>query len=229
MKCIIIDDDDASRTVLKQLVGQVSYLNLVAVCTKPSEAVSLLKKEQVDLAFLDIEMPEMTGMELLGSVAMPPTILTTTHKEYALDAFEHNIIDYLVKPVTLPRFIKAVEKAKAAHNKVNAQDGLMERDYFFIKKDSVHTKVPTKDILWIEALGDYITINTVNGKYILHLTLKSIEGKLSPDKFIRVHRSYIVNIDNVGMVEDTTIFINNVSIPVGALYKESFLKVLNLL
>ncbi len=216
-------------TVLKQLVQQVSYLDLVAVCTKPSEAVNLLKKEQVDLAFLDIEMPEMTGMELLGSIAMPPTILTTTHKEYALNAFEHNVIDYLVKPVTLPRFIKAVEKAKAMQDKQGIQDGVVERDYFFIKKDSVHTKVPTKDILWVEALGDYITIHTINGKYILHLTLKSIESKLPPDKFIRVHRSYIVNIDNVGMVEDTTIFINNTSIPVGALYKDNFIRVLNLL
>jgi DNA-binding LytR/AlgR family response regulator len=228
MKCIIIDDDDASRAVLKRLVQQVNYLDLVSVCSKPSEAINLLKKDQIDLAFLDIEMPEMTGMELLKSVAMPPTILTTTHKEYALDAFEHNIIDYLVKPVALPRFIKAVEKAKAIQDKLASQD-VVERDYFFIKKDSVHTKVPTKDILWIEALGDYITIHTLNGKYILHLTLKSIENKLPSDKFIRVHRSYIVNIDNVGMVEDTTIFINNNSIPVGALYKDNFIKVLNLL
>lgn len=229
MKCIIIDDDDASRNVLTHLVKQIDYLQLVGTFSGPAEALSTLKKDNIDLAFLDIEMPEMSGMDMLKSIDMPPTILTTTHKEYALDAFEHNIIDYLIKPIALPRFLKAVEKAKNHHVKLNSANGIIEKDYFFIKKDSVLNKVPVKDILWIEALGDYLTVHTAEKKYILHLTLKAIEGKLPHDKFIRVHRSHIVNIDNVGMVEDTTIYINNTAIPVGALYKENFIKVLNLL
>ena len=124
-------------------------------------------------------------------------------------------------------FLKAVEKAHN-HIKKHTTHTTIDKDYFFIKKDSVLNKVPLKDILWIEALGDYLAIHTFDKKYVVHLTLKAIEGKLH-DKFVRVHRSYIVNIDNVGMVEDTTIYINNTPIPVGALYRENFVKVLNLL
>jgi DNA-binding LytR/AlgR family response regulator len=228
MKCLIIDDDDASRNVLTHLVGQIEYLQLAGVFNNPKEALKTLQKENIDLVFLDIEMPEMSGIDLLKSMPMPPTILTTTHKEYALDAFEFNIVDYLVKPITLPRFIKAVEKAKTNFSK-NSTAEMVDKDYFFIKKDSVLTKVPIKQILWIEALGDYLTVNTVDKKYIVHSTLKAIEGKLPPDKFVRVHRSYIINIDNVSSIEDTTIYINNTAIPVGAIYRENFIRVLNLL
>jgi len=228
MNCIIIDDDEASRSALSQLIKQVDYLQLQQVFPNPLDALSILKSGTVDLVFLDVEMPEMTGMELLKSMNMPATILTTTHKEYALDAFEHSIIDYLVKPIALPRFIKAVEKANHNYAKQHAANATIDKNYFFIKKDSVLNKVPLKDILWIEALGDYLAVHTFDKKYVVHLTLKAIEGKLN-DKFIRVHRSYIVNIDNVGMVEDTTIYINNNPIPVGALYREDFVKVLNLL
>jgi len=227
MKCIIIDDDEASKSVLTKLIKQVDYVELVAVFSNPIEALPTLKKGNIDLVFLDIEMPEMSGIDLLKTIDMPPTILTSTHKEYALDAFEYNIIDYLVKPITLPRFIKAVEKAQN-HVKQNSQ-AIADNNYFFIKKKSVHNKVPWKNILWIEALGDYLTVNTFEEKYVVHLTLKVIENKLPHGKFVRVHRSFIVNMDNVGLVEDTTIYINNNPIPVGALYKDSFIKAMNLL
>jgi DNA-binding LytR/AlgR family response regulator len=226
MNSIIIDDDEACRTVLKQLIDQVDYLKLLGVYSSAMEANAALKKEKVDLVFLDIEMPEMTGMDMLKSFDMPSAILTTSHKEFALDAFEHNIVDYLVKPITMPRFMKAVEKARAIYKKHNISG---DKDYFFIKKDSVHTKIPTRDILWIEALGDYLTVHTFKEKFVLHLTLKAIVDKLPRDKFVRVHRSFIVHVDNISTIEDTTIYINNVSVPIGALYKENFQKVLNLL
>jgi len=229
MKCLIIDDDEASRTLLMHLIKQVDYLQLAGVCNSPAEGLKALQKETIDLVFLDIEMPEMSGIDMLKNIDMPPAILTTTHAEYALDAFEYNIVDYLVKPITLPRFIKAVEKARGLHSKNSPVSEIVDKNYFFIRKDSVLTKVPIKEILWIEALGDYLTVNTINKKYILHSTLKAIEGKIPQDKFIRVHRSFIINIDNVTSVEDTTIYINNTAIPVGAMYKENFIKVLNLL
>jgi DNA-binding LytR/AlgR family response regulator len=226
MNCIIVDDDDASRKVLSHLIKQTDFLNEVAACPNPVEAMKVLQKQEIDLVFLDIEMPEMTGMDMLKTLEnRPGVILTTSHKEYALDAFNLNVIDYLVKPVELPRFIKAVNKAK---DLISVKDQVSaNREYFFIKKDSVLTKVPVKDILWIEALGDYITVHTKEQRFILHATLKSIENKLPADKFIRVHRSYIVQMDNVKLVEDTTIYINDVSIPVGAMYKENFIKHLN--
>jgi DNA-binding LytR/AlgR family response regulator len=228
IKCIIIEDDEASKNVLTKLVKQVGDLELVAVFSNPVEALPMVKKGDIDLVFLDIEMPEMSGIDLLKSIEMPTTILTTTHKEYALDAFDHNIIDYLVKPITMPRFIKALEKAK--HNLAkNNSSVIADPNYFFIKKKSVHNKVSWKSILWIEALGDYLAVNTFEEKYVVHLTLKAIENKLPQGKFVRVHRSFIVNMDNVGLVEDTTIYINNNPIPVGALYKDSFNKAMNLL
>jgi len=225
MNCIIVDDDDTSRKVITQMAKQVGYLNVVKECRNPVEAISVLKEEDVDLMFLDIEMPEMTGMEMLKSLDLKPAvILTTSHKEYALDAFEHNVVDYLVKPFELPRFIKAITKVKDGSF---TKDFGVAKDFFFIKKDSVLTKVPIKDILWIEALGDYITVHAKDQRFVLHCTLKAVEQKLPSNKFVRVHRSYIVHLDNVKVVEDTTIYINDVSIPIGALYKENFIKRLN--
>lgn len=226
MNCIIVDDDDASINVFKQLAKQIDYLTIVQTCSNPIEAMNILNNEDVDVIFLDIEMPGMTGIDMLKSLDNNShVILTTSHKEYAVDAYELNVVDYLIKPLTLPRLLKALTKIK---NAPNSKEGIhTEHDYFFIKKDSVLTKVPVKDILWIEALGDYITVHTKDHKYILHVTLKSVEGKLPANKFIRVHRSYIVHIDNIRTIEDTTIFINEMPIPIGAIYKENFLKRLN--
>ncbi|HXP48585.1 MAG TPA: LytTR family DNA-binding domain-containing protein [Bacteroidia bacterium] len=226
MNCIIVDDDDASKAVLTQMIKQVDYLTVIKTCSNPLEAMSILKNEDIDLLFLDIEMPGMSGMEMLKALdKRPQVILITSHKEYALDAFDLNVVDYLIKPITLPRFLKALSKIKS-----DTEEQLStSRDFFFIKKNSVLNKVPVNDILWIEALGDYITIYTKDERFILHSTLKSLESKLHADKFIRVHRSYIVQIDNIKKVEDTTIFINDNSIPVGALYKENFIKRINTL
>lgn len=230
MKCMIVDDDEMSRNGLRQVVEQVDFLKVAAVCNGPLEAMDILKKEKIDLVFLDIEMPGMSGIDLLKTLENRPlVIMTTSHKEYALDAFEYNVVDYLVKPVQLPRFLKAVNKAKELYDHSRSSIASGDKDYFFIKNNSVMTKVHIKDILWIEALGDYITIVTAAKKYVLHLTLKAIGEKLPADKFVRVHRSYIVTVDNISAVEDTTIYINSTPIPVGALYRENFLKRLNLL
>lgn len=158
MNCIIVDDDDASRKIIAQLAKQVAHLNIVKECKNPLEAIAVLKNENVDLIFLDIEMPQMSGIDMLRSLDnRPAVILTTTHKEYAIDAFELNVVDYIVKPVALPRFLKAVGKVKES---TDIKELTTSTEYFFIKKDSVLTKVPVKEILWIEALGDYITIHT---------------------------------------------------------------------
>jgi len=228
MNCIIVDDDEASRSVLTQMIKQVDGLDLIKTCSTPLEAMSTLKKEKPDILFLDIEMPEMSGMEMLRALdSRPQVILITSHTEYALDAFDLNVVDYLIKPITLSRFLKAIAKVKGSSDA--KEQFSMSKDYFFIKKNSVLNKVPVKDILWIEALGDYITIFTKDERFVLHSTLKSLENKLNTNKFVRVHRSYIVQIDNVKKVEDTTIFINDQSIPIGAMYKENFIKQINTL
>ena len=230
MNCIIVDDEEMSRNALKQLIERVDFLNLIKICDGPIEAINTLKNEKVDIMFLDIEMPDMSGMELIKSLdTRPMIILTTSHTEYALDAFEYNVVDYLVKPVMLARFLQAVTKARDLFENSQNKIDSFDKDYFFVKSNSVMHKLLIKDILWMESMGDYITINTANKKYILHLTLKAIEPKIPSDKFIRVHRSFIVAIDNITSVEDTTICINNKLIPVGAMYKENFIKRLNLL
>ena len=230
MNCIIVDDEEMSRNALKQLIERVDFLNLIKICDGPIEAINTLKNEKVDIMFLDIEMPDMSGMELIKSLdTRPMIILTTSHTEYALDAFEYNVVDYLVKPVMLARFLQAVTKARDLFENSQNKIDSFDKDYFFVKSNSVMHKLLIKDILWMESMGDYITINTANKKYILHLTLKAIEPKIPSDKFIRVHRSFIVAVDNITSVEDTTICINNKLIPVGAMYKENFMKRLNLL
>jgi len=228
MNCIVVDDDKASINVFTQIIKQVDYLNIIQTCSTPVEAINALNKHtDIDVLFLDIEMPEMNGLEMIRTLAeRPRIILTTSHTEYALDAYDLDVVDYLIKPITLTRLLKALSKIKQADNHTNVT---VEQDFFFVKKDSVLIKVPVKDILWIEALGDYITLHTKNERFILHITLKSVESKLPTSKFIRVHRSYIVHIDNVRTVEDTTIYINDASIPIGALYRENFLKRLNTL
>lgn len=230
MNCIIVDDEEMSRNAMKHLIEQVNFLNLVKICEGSLDAVKILEKEKIDVVFLDIEMPDMTGMELIKFLKTRPLIiLTTSHKEYALDAFDCNVVDYLVKPVSLTRFLQSADKAKELFENSKTQLESVNKDYFFVKNNSVMNKLFIKDILWIEAMGDYVTVNATNKKFTLHTTLKAIEEKIPANKFVRVHRSFIVAVDNISAVEDTIICINNKLIPVGALYKEAFMKRLNLL
>ncbi len=230
MNCIIVDDVEMSRSGLKHLVTQVPYLKLNGVYSNAVEAMQALKNDAVELMFLDIEMPEVTGMDLIKSLRKPPLIiLVTSSKEYALEAFEYNVVDYLVKPVTLDRFFKAVEKSKSIFDNYKRNHVSISQDHLFVKVNGALININVKDILWIEALGDYISVNTADKKHTIHSTMKSIEGKLSSDKFIRVHRSYIVSLDNISSIDDNTIVINKQLIPVGYVYKENLLKTLNLL
>lgn len=230
MNCIIIDDDEACRVTLQNLIGQVDNLKLTGSFETGGQAMSALKHNDTHLVFLDVEMPEMSGIDMLAGLEIKPlVILNTSHQEYALDAYQYEIVDYLIKPVTLPRFLKAVSKAERRFENFALGSISNDRNYFFIRKDSVIHKVPVASVLWIEAMGDYVTINTTGKKYILHSTLRAIESKLPKDKFIRVHRSYIVQLENIKTVEGTTIFIEDTFIPLGTLYKDNFFKHLGFL
>lgn len=230
MDCIIVDDDEMSQKAMEHLVSQVPFLNLIGTYANPSEAIDALSKGKVDLMLLDIEMPVMNGIEFMRSLQKPPmTILATAKKEYALEAFECNVVDYLVKPIAANRFFKAIEKSKHLYKDASENISLSNQEHLFAKVNGVLTKICVKDILWIEALGDYIVINTSEKKYTIHSTLKSIENKLSSDKYIRVHRSYIVSLENINSIDDNTILVNKQLIPVGFVYKENLTKRLNLL
>lgn len=228
MNCIIVDDDEMSRNALKHLVSQVHYLNPIGLHANASEALTTLNSQKVNLMLLDIEMPDINGIEFIKSIKNPPlTILATSKKEYAIEAFECNVIDYLVKPIALDRFFKAIAKSKEIFDTKNAIG--FHHDHLFVKTNGIHTKIEIKDILWVEALGDYITINTSEKKYTVHSTMKNMEDKLLPDKFIRVHRSYIISIDSINAIDNNTLVINKQLIPIGYAYKEKLIKRLNLL
>jgi len=231
LNTILVDDDEMSTGILKHLIDSVSYINLLKTCRCPLEAVEVLRNDDIDLLFLDIEMPRLNGIDLIKSLASPPLIiLTTSHEEYAQKAFEHNVVDYLLKPIELPRFMRAASKAKELFDHAHGGDAdVFTADYIFIRKNSVLNKVYVKDILWAEAQGDYVTVVTPEKKFTLHITLKALEKKLPPVRFMRVHRSFIVQLEQIHSIDDSVISVNNRTIPIGSLYRESFMKRINVL
>jgi DNA-binding LytR/AlgR family response regulator len=230
MNCMIVDDDEMSSNILQQLISQISYLKLVKVCKCPLEALDVLKSEDVDLLFLDVEMPAMSGIDMIKSLdSAPPVILTTAHTQYALEGFENNVVDYLVKPVGLSRLLRATEKARLLLMHPHRHNHEFNSEYLFLKKNSVLHKVHVKSIQWIEALGDYVTIHTPETNYTIHLTLKALEAKLPSDKFIRLHRSFIIQLEHITSIDDNVICMGTKLIPVGSLYKDEFMLRLNLL
>ncbi|PLX00822.1 MAG: DNA-binding response regulator [Marinilabiliales bacterium] len=233
MNCIIIDDDRLSRKVIEEYVSKTEALNLLASYSNAIEAINAFKlKEEIDLIFLDIEMPEMSGLEFLDNVKDYPQIIIISAKEkYALDAFEYDVDDYLLKPVTYARFYKAIDKALSRNNERKLVSDT--KDEIFIKRSSSLVRLKYDDILWIEALENYVIISTYSEKYTIHFTMKSIEKKLPTSKFKRVHRSYIVNVNRINVIEDNTIIMNvdegKKVIPIGKSYKDKLMDELNLM
>lgn len=228
MNCIIVDDDEMSRTIVRHFVEQTQTLNLVGICADGIEAANMLRESSVDLIFLDVEMPEMTGMDLVKSLTVKPqVVIISSRTDYAVEAFEYSITDYLVKPITYARFLKAVEKVRDSETPVT--NGSAQSQDLYIKTDSRIVKVSLKELLYVEALADYVILHTAQSRYIVHSTMKGIERKLSDNMFVRVHRSYIVNTEQIESIEDLSVVINKKYIPIGASYKDSFLKRLNIL
>ena len=231
MKCIIVDDNKMARMAMKQLVGQVADLELVKECNDAMEAYNVINKEQVDLLFLDIEMPGMTGLELIKNLGAkkPLIIFTTAKKDYAVEAFELNVIDYLIKPIAPARFIQAVERASEAKASDKEVVKVGEQEFVFIKDNGVLKRISVDDILFLEAMGDYVKVHTAQKFHVLHATLKSIEEKMPPSKFIRVHRSYIVSLNKIDFIQEGVISIGKAAIPVADTYRSMLTKRLNLL
>jgi len=232
MKCIIVDDNKMARTAIRLMIEQVDFLELKHECANPIEAFNLLKTEEIDLVFLDVEMPGMTGVELIKNLEKRPiVILITGKKDYAIEAFELNVADYIIKPVSLSRFTMAVSRAKELHDSNNKSniDFKKEKEYIFARSNNILAKIKIDEIKYIRALGDYVNIFTNDKRYTVHITLKGIEEKLPHDKFYRLHRSYITALNHIDNIEESTAYIGKHPLPIGEQFKKELLKKLNLI
>ena len=231
IKVIIVDDDELCRTVVEDLINEIDEFKCIGAFENALEAFKFLEENNVDVIFLDVEMPKMGGMELLRNLEIQPlVVMITSHDEFALESYEYNVTDFLKKPVTASRFFKTVQKIKAHQNiKENVSNERNKDDYVFIKTDAKLVQIKLDEILWIEALGNYIRFHTENDKHTVLSTMKEIEAKLSIKDFIRVQRSFIVRLDKISTIEDNYVIVKNKEIHIGKAYKEEFNKRLNLL
>jgi DNA-binding LytR/AlgR family response regulator len=226
---LVVDDNKIVRLMLVEMLKKIDGIIVAGECNSAIEARTFLKNEKVDILFLDVEMPGMTGLELLKVLPeKPATILVTAKQGYAIEAFELNVVDYLVKPFSISRVMLAVEKVVELLKMKNVHVNNVEQDHLFIRDNKVIRKVVLNDILWLEAKGDYVKINTGALNYVIHSTLKNLADKLPEGDFVRIHRGYIVSISKIDYIEDNVVFISNTPLPVSETYKNDLLKKLRL-
>lgn len=229
LRCLIIDDEPLARKGLREYVSEHDFLELAGEFDNPLKAMELLHSGHIDLLFLDIQMPKLSGLDLLRTLKDPPlTILTTAYSEYAVEGFELEVVDYLVKPIGSERFVKAVWRArelfelKQSNKAVNTSG----QDHFFIKSDNKLVRILFDDLLYAEALQNYVTLHTVSKKYITYLTFRSVEDYLPADRFIRVHKSYIVSASRIDSIEGNDIRIGEHYIPISRNLKDEVMDIL---
>lgn len=233
MNCIIVDDDKLSCKIIEGYVNKSSSLTLAGIYSDSVEARNVLtRRHDIDLIFLDIEMPEMNGFDFINSLDFPPNIvIISSAEEYALKAFDFNVVDYLLKPITYGRFCKAIDKTVRYFSRKEAATNGDEE--IFIKKGSSLVKLKQRDIIYIEALENYVTLNTNDDKFTIHFTMKAIESQLPSGVFIRVHRSFIINKSKIQTIKENTLDINVggtlKSIPVGKSFRDSLLNDINVM
>lgn len=221
MKCIIVDDEPLAIEVIESYVERIDSLELVGKFRNAIKAFDYIQSgEQVDLIFLDIQMPKLTGIEFLKTLTNPPKVIfTTAYRDYALEGFELEVLDYLLKPISFDRFMKAVSKALNQSKEVEISSSAEGDDFIFFKCDKKMIRVGLKDILYIESIKDYVKIKTAEKEVVTHQKISVLETKLPANHFIRVHRSFIINIPKIESYSASEIELNNESIPVGRNYK----------
>ncbi|OCK51612.1 DNA-binding response regulator [Chryseobacterium sp. CBo1] len=223
MKALIVDDNDIARTTLAHLAKQVPNLTIVNEYSNAIEAYNHLQNNQVDLIFLDIEMPEMTGIELTKNLSGKDIIIifTSSNKDYALEAFELNIVDYILKPVMPARFLQAVSKAQSILESRKEDVEVTKDEFLFVRDSNITRRLKLDDIFYAEAMGDYVKFYTREKMFAIHGKMKTAEERLPKDHFIRVHRSYIVSVGKIDTLQDGGIMINGKFIPVADAYRKA--------
>lgn len=231
INCIIVDDEPLAREGIANYVREVDFLNLKGICANPVELMKLLDENVIDLIFLDIQMPKMNGIDFLKIVKNPPmVIITTAFPSFALESFQLNVLDYLLKPITFERFFKAATKARDYHKLITNQAGNGSQatesapDYFFIKCGSKYEKIQLADILYVQGMQNYVTIYTTKGQFMTLLYLKNIEENLDQKSFMRVHKSFIVSLDKIEGIEGNEIFMNSIRIPISRNFREQVIE-----
>ena len=233
ISCIIVDDEELAQNVIEKYISSIPWLELLQKFDNAIETISYLRDNTIDLMFLDIRMPELSGLKMLNTLKnAPKVILTTAYSEYALESYNYSVVDYLLKPVELDRFLIAVNKASQQIQLESMLKGQSVNytktvKYLFVYQDQNTYKVDFDDILYIKAEGNYISIKTNEKNYITRETMKAIEKQLAEDIFVRVNKSYIVSIQKIERVFGNTIVIADEEIPIGKIYKMKFLEILN--
>lgn len=234
MNCIVIDDEKLARVIIKTLCSKIESLNLVEEFSSAIQAIKFLNENQVDLIFLDIHMPDFSGLDFIKTLKNPPKIIfTTSDPKFAIEAFEYDfIVDYLLKPIELPRFEKAIAKAEKLQLNVPVEvkkEAKEVQNDFYVNIDRRLIKIDLPSIYLIQANGDYINIKTEDKNYIVHSTLKKIEDKLPDSLFLKVHRSYIINVKKIIDIEDNSVLIKKDVVPVSRSKRPELMKRLDLL
>lgn len=227
LKCIIVDDEELARTLLENYISKLPNLELVAKCKNPLEAMTILQTEKIDLIFLDIQMPELTGVEFLKTLAKKPmVVLTTAYPDYALEGYALDVVDYLLKPFGLDRFMQAVNKAMARRPVASAPVTTSEaiKKYLLVKSEHKVYKIYYEDIQYIQSMREYVAYYTPDGRILSLGALKSLEKELPEDQFIRIHKSYIVPIHKIKTLEGNLLHIGTEKLPIGAMYKDAVLE-----
>lgn len=228
MTCIIIDDEPLAREAIEMLINQTDGLDLIGSFNSPESAADFIEKNTVELIFLDIQMPGINGIEFARTIPKETfVIFTTAYSEFATDSYEVDAIDYLIKPVKLERFKKAVEKARtyAKLFKADYADNNIEQvadDFFFVKADRRIFKVYFNNILFIQGLKDYVVMHSENQKVVTAMNIKTIYDQLPKDMFVRVSKSYVINVKHIDSVDNNTVYIGTNEIPIGSIYRDFF-------
>ncbi len=243
LRTLIVDDEPLAHMILTDYVSKVPFLTLVGATTSPIEALTRLQRNEVDLILLDIQMPELTGMQFLKLAGSGLTthrcqiILTTAYSDYAVEGYEYNVVDYLLKPISFDRFLKAAQKAaQLAAPAVNIpvsdpatpHNTAAQPDFIFVKTEYKLQRINLSDILYIEGLKDYLSIYTTTGRILALQTMKNMDEKLPPERFMRVHKSYIIALKSIDSIERNRIYIGKTIIPVGDTFRDEFYKRIDL-
>jgi DNA-binding LytR/AlgR family response regulator len=225
LRCIAVDDEPLALRLLTEYIRKVSFLELVATCGDAFEAARVLEEKEVDLVFMDIQMPGLTGLQFIQSLKKRPMIiLVTAYKKFAPEGFDLDVVDYLIKPVGLDRFMKACYKAQELHQlRTKAGPNAPAADFFFVNVDYSLVKVLFNDVVWIESAGDYVKIHLKSAPrpLLVRTSAKVLEAELPGDRFIRVHKSYMVAVAAITAVRKNSIFINDLELPVGETYRDA--------